>query len=142
MQTVNKLTWRLAVLKKIVPVLFLAACTKTAPAEVPTAQESAAVTTAEPRPANPDAKTAPVKSKIEVAPKVAAGERFPLVIYAPKKQKLALYVDGKEMTPKLPWSCHHDGAYVWSLNLKERGTRSVEVRDGSTVVGKSDVEVK
>jgi len=81
-------------------------------------------------------------AKLEFPPRVAAGDRFPVVVYLEKTTTpVSLKFDDTTVAESLPWSNRQGGAYVYSVILQKKGDRTVKVVKEGQVVGSAPIHV-
>jgi hypothetical protein len=114
------------------------ACCQTAGAEEAVKPSASTVTEIPPAPG--DGAEAPVK--MEFPARVAAGDRFPIVIYMKQTDKpVQLKFDQSLVAKALPWSNRLGGAYVYSVILRKKGDRTVKVLVEKKIVATAPINV-
>lgn len=96
-------------------------------------QEAAKVEVSAPAAKAPAKKlAAAAPAKHEMAKKVTAGEKFAVVYYSPKTDKVEVWMDKSQRIGDMAWSNKKKGAHVYSLKLEKKGQRSVDLKTGET----------
>lgn len=80
--------------------------------------------------------------KLEFPARVAAGDRFPIVVYmAQTSESVQLKVGDSLIGKALPWSNRLGGAYTYSVILRKKGDRVVKVLVGKKVAATAPINV-